>query len=405
MAGCISLGMLPSLRAAVRNPHWPKFSWGTVPVFAHCGKGDGPFTDEEASALARFALVNLEKIQEAKLRKPAFESMRTAALAIKKQKPTTRVAVYWNTCIEDCARLHGEGYDEYVANRHEWQMIDKNGKPVRVGNLGLFDMTCPAVQRWWLERVRKLAQEPAYDGIFLDASGRGHWLISQCGQERADAFDDSMQYVLSELRAMTGKFLVFNGLNVKIPHWTDAGTRHLKHTDGMMVEHFLGRSQREADGSLRIADVGKTFDRIRDVSRSGKLILVRSWPRTHAFWGLQPGELSPENAARKKAGRPLPADAAPPADKLRQILKSDLSFCLGCFLICAGENCYFNYSWGYGTNGPLASGNFEWYPEFDRRLGPPKGDFRRTGMSYTREFAHAAVRVDLENEQAYIDWG
>ena len=42
--------------------------------------------------------------------------------------------------------------------------------------------------------------------------------------------------------------------------------------------------------------------------------------------------------------------------------------------------------------------------EFDRPLGPPKGPAVQDGYIYTREFAHAKVRLDIENEVGEIEW-
>ena len=153
----------------------------------------------------------------------------------------------------------------------------------------------------------------------------------------------------------------------------------------------------------------ETFHRLRDLSRTGKIILVRSWPKTHAVWGKRPGDQlwmnEPTASAKSTPTKELPLRLAEPsAEKLREILRDELDFCLACFLICAGENCYFNYSWGYGEWDRGTSGNFDWYPQFDRPLGPPNGEFKQDGLVFTREFAHAAVRVDLKTEQAHIDW-
>lgn len=402
------LGALHSGDPAPISPR-PVFRWNTVPVFAHCGKPDGPFTDEQAKALSRFAYVGLEKIQEMKFHKPAFETMRAAALAIKAHNPHVCVAAYWNTCLEDCAKLHGEGYEDFRKHRGAWQLPGKHGQPVLVRDAGMFDLTKPEVQAWWLDRVRKLAAEPAFDALFLDAATRAHWLISQCGPEQADAYDQAMRYLLGTLNRSTDKPLIYNGLNVRTAHWSDGGSRYLDCTDGLMVEHFLGYSQRDTDGSLRRDELVKTFQRVRDLSRTGKIILVRSWPKTHAVWGKRPGDQlwmnEPAVSVKSPSAKELPPQLTTPrAEKLREILRGELEFCLACFLICAGENCYFNYSWGYGEWAWGSSGNFDWYPEFDRPLGPPKGEFKQDGMIFTREFAHAAVRVDLEKEQAHIDW-
>jgi hypothetical protein len=69
-------------------------------------------------------------------------------------------------------------------------------------------------------------------------------------------------------------------------------------------------------------------------------------------------------------------------------------------LAAAGPNCYFQYTWGWKPE----YGTFDWYPEFDKPLGPPKGDAKREGWAYTREFEHASVFVDLEKKSARIVW-
>jgi len=57
-------------------------------------------------------------------------------------------------------------------------------------------------------------------------------------------------------------------------------------------------------------------------------------------------------------------------------------------------------AWGYRDT----HGSLDWYPEFDKPLGDPKGDARRDGWQYSREFEHCKVWVDLEQEKAKIDW-
>jgi hypothetical protein len=82
------------------------------------------------------------------------------------------------------------------------------------------------------------------------------------------------------------------------------------------------------------------------------------------------------------------------------VAKERITFPLACFLVGAGPHCYFCYTWGwlgeYGT--------FDWYPEFDRPLGSPKGEAIRKGWTYQREFAHVSVFLDLEKKTAKINW-
>ena len=77
-----------------------------------------------------------------------------------------------------------------------------------------------------------------------------------------------------------------------------------------------------------------------------------------------------------------------------------LTFPLACFLVAAEQNCFFCYTWGYTEK----EGTFDGYPEFDRPLGPPQGEAKRTGWIYQREFVHASVLVNLETKTARIDW-
>ncbi len=89
-----------------------------------------------------------------------------------------------------------------------------------------------------------------------------------------------------------------------------------------------------------------------------------------------------------------------PHDEVLRAAQKDITFPLACFLVGAEPNCYFCYSWGWNPE----NGALDWYPEFDKSLGPPKGRANREGFTYRREFTHASVFVDLENKTAKIDW-
>jgi len=43
-------------------------------------------------------------------------------------------------------------------------------------------------------------------------------------------------------------------------------------------------------------------------------------------------------------------------------------------------------------------------PELERPLGSPKGPAIRAGYVYTRDFAHASVRLDIENQTGVLTW-
>ena len=89
-----------------------------------------------------------------------------------------------------------------------------------------------------------------------------------------------------------------------------------------------------------------------------------------------------------------------PHDELVGLARERITFPLACFLVAAEPHCFFCYTWGYSEN----HGTFDWYPEFDKPLGPPLGETVRDGWKYQREFAHASVFVNLETQTARIDW-
>jgi len=89
-----------------------------------------------------------------------------------------------------------------------------------------------------------------------------------------------------------------------------------------------------------------------------------------------------------------------PHAELVKLAQEYINFPLAGFLVGAGPNCYFQYTWGWSPD----YGTFDWYPEFDKPLGPPKGEAVRNGYVYTREFEHASVFVDLEKKIGKIDW-
>lgn len=80
--------------------------------------------------------------------------------------------------------------------------------------------------------------------------------------------------------------------------------------------------------------------------------------------------------------------------------KERITFPLACSLVAAQPHSYFCYTWGDREK----LGTSDWYPEFDKPLGPPKDDATRKGWTYRREFEHASVFVDLEKRTARIDW-
>ena len=132
-------------------------------------------------------------------------------------------------------------------------------------------------------------------------------------------------------------------------------------------------------GSASKEDIAADLETVKIAGRKGKLVVVKAWPGF--TW------LDKEMMQRPHA-------------ELAKLAAERLTFPLACFLVAAQPQSYFCYTWGYREN----QGAFDWYPEFDRPLGPPRGEAKREGWKFTREFQHATIFVNLEQLTARIDW-
>jgi hypothetical protein len=157
------------------------------------------------------------------------------------------------------------------------------------------------------------------------------------------------------------------------------GWRYLDVVDGAMVDDFdraaniIARRQ----SKVYIADTIKTMSA---AARRGEIVVFKAWP---GFTWWSDKELMKKSHAEQVA-----------------VSVKNLEFPLACFLIGTGEHCYFCYTWGWLPE----YGTFDWYPDFDRPLGAPKGDAVQTDWTFPRDFEHASVFVDLENRIGKIDW-
>lgn len=343
------------------------FSWDRVPVYAHVGKSSDDFTAEEVEFLAdHFDLIAIEKAQAARKRKSVEEGIAVAARQIKKRNPEAKVLFYWNSFLQ---------YSKFEANGsfpEGGHLKDREGEPVKVRTiLPTYDLSQEAVREWWSDVAAKAVKDGGCDGIFADAllQVTAEGKRRQLGEERYVALNEGLLAMMEETRRKLGpeKLVLYNGLR------GERGKEFLPSTNGAMIEHFghfsgKGKEKMAAD-----------LEAMQAAAKAGKIVCLKAWP---GFDWLD------KEMMRK------------PHEELVRLARERVTFPLACFLVAAERNCYFCYTWGYTEK----HGTFDWYPEFDRKLGPPKGGAKRVGWVYEREFAHASVVVDLEGETARIDW-
>lgn len=349
----------------------PPFSWERVPLYAHVGKASDDFTPDELDFLAKhFNFITIEKGQAARKHGNTEEGFAVAAREIKIRNPRAKVLYYWNASLNSSTVRWGyKAAKTLPADAH---LKDRFGQPVlRRKTVPNYDLRRQDVRDWWTNAAAKAITDYSADGIFADAMGdppRAN--LKTLDEQTVLDLRAARLALMKETRRKIGpdRLIVFNGL------MRENRDKLLQVTDGAMIEHFGHFSNGSSQEQMAAA-----IETVQAAGRAGKIVIFKAWP----------GFSFREPAMMKK-----------PHDELARLAKQRITFPLACYLVAAQPHCYFCYTWGYREK----HGTFDWYPEFDKPLDPPKGDAKRTGSTYTREFAHASVRVDIKSRTARIDW-
>jgi len=373
--------LLASLGAAADGDRLPAFSWDRVPCYQHIRK-DTAFSDEEVRYLASFPLVTLEKGTGAKTSGSTEAGTLAAARAIKAVNPAAKVLYYRNVIVH---------YGAYAANASLEGIPgallvgnDGSDKLVR-GRVQAYDLSNERMRDWWVDNVRQVCADRSIDGVFLDGNVKilePEYLRREIGEAKKAALVEGYDSMMKATRRVLGpeKLLVANLLRARFP---DSGLGRLRAFDGSYIEAF-----ETAVGNVPVKDyVARGIAAFQEAARQGFLVAFTA--------GL--GEEDAGEARNRQR-----------TDEIRQGLPAGeaasrrFTYLLAVFLVCAEKHSYFCAHDGYG-----AEASKVWMtrpPELERPLGPPKGPAVRSGDVYTREFARASVRVDLEAQAARIDW-
>ncbi len=356
----------------------PRFSWDRVPVYLHFGKRAGPLTADELSFVAKTSnFVCLEKGHAMDEFGSTERGIAYDAKRLKELNPDIKVLFYWNTFLNYAL------YDacEEVGKQPDWLFRDGEGKLIyKTGRLEQYNLLNAEFRRWWASVAGKGVKKYGCDGIFMDAvnqAKRPLWMRQGWGlgkeQLLTEAVTEMMQLANKEMG--DGSILLFNGIRSSDTSGITTGFEYMPHADGANVEHFTAFNSRSKES------IASDIESIRKAVKAGKLVVVKGWPDPEFTW---------QNPVKMKLSESQLAEEA--TDKM--------TFSLACFLIAAEENCYFCYSWGYReSHGSLVD-----YPQFNKRLGKPKGSAVRKGWRYTRSFEYADVSVDLSTRAANINW-
>ncbi|MDP3069428.1 MAG: putative glycoside hydrolase [Opitutaceae bacterium] len=345
------------------------FSWDRVPLNLHFGKRTADLTDAEIDFVARHStLIALEKSHGVSAHGSTEAGIADSARRIVQGNPAAKVLFYLN------AFINWPGYDSFKTYRPEWTLRTLTGEVVtHPSGTPRPDLSNAEFREWWSEVVATANRSGPLGGVFVDALPQALTpaLAKQVGEAKARAIVAGLREMMALTKRKLGpdRVVLVNGIRTtdfrEILDWEGI--------DGVMIEHF---------GAFKTAaptDIKSDLDSIALAAAKGKFVVLKGWP------GFNFTE-------REMMQRPYA--------ELLKLARERITFPLACFLVAAQPGSHFCYSWGYTDR----HGMLESYPELERPLGPPKAAATWVGLAATREFAHAAVWVDLTTQQARIDW-
>jgi len=357
----------------------PTFSWDTVPLYVHIRK-DTAYTADEINYLATFPLITFEKSNGHRDSGSTETGTLKAARAVKAVNPETKILYYRNVIVE---------YGGYTASKSLKNITkpfligrDDNEKLVR-DRLPAYDLSNEELRNWWVDAAKDVCADPAIDGVFLDGVVKvvePGYLKSHLGPKKKAAVLAGYVTMMEDTRKALGpkKLMLANILRARFP---DSGLSYMKSLDGSYIEGFEG-----AVGGMSKKDyVAKGMAAFQKAALQGSIIAYTC----HIGHNLQDADEAP----RANQGSKKPA---------KRNATARFNYQLALFLICAEKYSYFDLMDSYDAK---SSKTWMTRPsDYDRPLGAPKGPAVREGYTYTREFAHASVRLDIENETGEILW-
>ena len=371
-----------SSAAPTSQGRMPSFSWDLVPRYMHIRK-DTAFTAEEIRYLANFPLVTFEKGTGGKEFGSTEAGTLAAARAVKAINPAAKILYYRNVFV------HYGGYaaNAALANLPEAFLDERNGNQKLVREkVQAYDLTSSKVRDWWISSAKQVCDDPAIDGLFFDGNIKvlePDYLRNEIGERKKALLVNGYTAMMKDSRRVLGpeKLLVANVLRAR---FADSGMSRLSAFDGSYMEGF-----ETSVGKVPVKDyVAKGIEAFQKAARQGYLIAFTV--------GLG------EDVSGEEAMNPQCTDEIRKSVTTEGVSTRRLNYLLAIFLICAEKYSYFFVHDGYD-----AKKSQVWMKEpseFKHPLGVPKGPAVRAGYLYTREFAHASVKLNIEEQTGTIIW-
>ena len=364
----------------------PAFSWDTLPLYAHVRKGT-KFTPQEIEHLASFPLVTLEKTTGLKDYGSTDAGTIEAAKGIKQINPDVKVLFYRNVIVH----YPGYLYDDQLKSIPDAFLSSKaNERNLVRGKQQAYDLSNADLRKWWVKTMAKTCKHDSIDGLFLDGNVKvlSSYLEKKLPDGKKEAVISGFGKMMKDTRKALGpkKLMVANILRAR---FDEGGLEFMDAFDGSYLEGF-----EHAVGGISKADyLAKGIKTIQSAAKQGKLIALT----------LNVGKTSISGGIDEVHGK---------LKNFESIDQDRVNFCIALFLVVAERHSYFCLHDGYDVNtrgrGKKAkTNNVLWLktlPQYQKRLGQPKGPATQLGYRYSREFEHASVKLDIETGEGEIDW-
>ncbi|MEX0321882.1 MAG: putative glycoside hydrolase [Puniceicoccaceae bacterium] len=364
---------------ATEPAHYPEFSWDHVPRYMHLRKAEA-FNQEELHYLSKFPIITLEKTTGQGTYGSTELGSREAAKGIKAINPNAKVLYYRNIMV------HYGGYaiNDNLINVKQPFLRNNSGETKLIRNrVQAYDLRDSSLQDWWLDHCFDMASYPEIDGIFIDGNIKAlepAFLKREIGEDNKADVKEAYAQMMMDLDEGVGpdKLLIANLIRARLPN---SGLDYIQNFDGSYIEGF----EAEANGLTKLEYVAKGIAAIQKAAREGNIICFSMGLGKALDVGLK----IDDTRAKLEEG---------------SYAQERLTYALAIFLICAEKYSYFLPHDGYSVNRNDSSVWLKDFPEFERPLGPPMGPAKLDGYVYTREFEHASVWLDIEKDEARVEW-
>lgn len=373
---------------SLSQKNFPEFSWDTMPLYMHLRKSTA-FTKEEIKFLSKYPLITFEKTTGSSDYGSTEEGTVKAAKAVKKINPKTKILYYKNVVINWSSYKEDKAF---LKKNPKALLTNDKGKKVLMPNkrTGFFDISQPYVRDYWVNHIDNVVKEPSIDGVFLDANIKvlvPGFFKSRVGKVKQAEIQSGYMSMMGALnkKLSDDKLIIANILRVR-PEFKDVGRAYLKFFNGSYLEGF----EHENFGMTYAEYLAKGIEAVQKSAREGHTIAM----------SLGIGEAADHNL--------IGFDDRRKDVVLDNAFSKRLDYLLAIFLVCAEKYSYVYPHDGYSVNEIRGENHssvwLKTFPQYQNKLGAPKGPAKKEGYIYTRSFEHLDVWLDIENKQAKLNW-